>query len=191
MSTASLTTQGREKVNMVMGLRTKNNCAGEGRWHFIWNQKLRPMNMFMTSQKTLQVGLFITSALDTGKWLAPLPPALPTRKDEHLVYPLNVACFTKLTLLDFTNLITNNRNSQYLISSSLLLVTCLTSNYSSQQPISRSQWTRGLRHELPSPAPTLRSWVRIPLRHGCLCVFCVRFFCFYIVSNETASLIKG
>jgi hypothetical protein len=38
-----------------------------------------------------------------------------------------------------------------------------------------------------SPAPTLRSLVRIPLRHGCLCVFCVRFFCFYIVSNETAS----
>jgi hypothetical protein len=33
----------------------------------------------------------------------------------------------------------------------------------------RSQWPRGL---------TLRSWVRIPLRHGCLCVFCVRFFLF-------------
>jgi hypothetical protein len=53
--------------------------------------------------------------------------------------------------------------------------------------MSRSQWPRGLRHELSSPAPTLRSWVRIPLRHGCLCVFCVRFFCFYVVSNETAS----
>jgi hypothetical protein len=51
----------------------------------------------------------------------------------------------------------------------------------------RSQWPRGLRHELSSPAPTLRSWVRIALRHGCLCVFCVRFFCFYIVWNETAS----
>jgi hypothetical protein len=38
----------------------------------------------------------------------------------------------------------------------------------------RSQWPRGLRHELSSPAPTLGSWVRIPLRHGCLCVFCVR-----------------
>jgi hypothetical protein len=24
-------------------------------------------------------------------------------------------------------------------------------------------------------------------RHGCLCVFCVRFFCFHIVSSETAS----
>jgi hypothetical protein len=43
------------------------------------------------------------------------------------------------------------------------------------------------RHELFSPAPTLRSWVRIPLRHGCLCVFCMRFFCFYLVSSETAS----
>jgi hypothetical protein len=45
----------------------------------------------------------------------------------------------------------------------------------------------GLGHELFSPAPTLRSWVRIPLRHGCLCVFCVRFFSFYIISSETAS----
>jgi hypothetical protein len=51
----------------------------------------------------------------------------------------------------------------------------------------RSQWPRGQRHELSSPAPTLRSWVRIPIRHGCLCVFCVRFFCFCIVSSETAS----
>jgi hypothetical protein len=47
--------------------------------------------------------------------------------------------------------------------------------------------SRGLRHELSSSAPTLRSWVRIPLRHGCLCVFCVRFSCFCIVSSETAS----
>jgi hypothetical protein len=42
----------------------------------------------------------------------------------------------------------------------------------------RSQWPRGVRHELSSPAPTLRSLVRILLRHGCLCVFCVRFFLF-------------
>jgi hypothetical protein len=53
--------------------------------------------------------------------------------------------------------------------------------------ISSYFWPRGLRHELSSPAPTLRSWVRIPLRHGRLCVFCVRFFCFYIVSSETDS----
>jgi hypothetical protein len=53
--------------------------------------------------------------------------------------------------------------------------------------LSRSQWPSGLRHELSSPAPTLRSCVRIPLRHGCLCVFCVRFLCFYIASSETAS----
>jgi hypothetical protein len=33
--------------------------------------------------------------------------------------------------------------------------------------VSRSQWPSGLRHELSSAAPTLRSWVRIPLRHGC------------------------
>jgi hypothetical protein len=43
---------------------------------------------------------------------------------------------------------------------------------------SRSQWPSGIGHELFSPAPTLRSWVRIPLRHGCLCVFCERFFLF-------------
>jgi hypothetical protein len=45
--------------------------------------------------------------------------------------------------------------------------------------VSRSQLPSGLGHELFSPAPTLRSWVRIPLRHGCLFVFCVRFFCFH------------
>jgi hypothetical protein len=40
----------------------------------------------------------------------------------------------------------------------------------------RSQCPRGLRHELSSPAPTLRSGVRIPLRHGFLCL---RLFCIY------------
>jgi hypothetical protein len=35
---------------------------------------------------------------------------------------------------------------------------------------SRSQWPRGLRHELSSPAPTLGSWVRIPMF---VCVLCV------------------
>jgi hypothetical protein len=32
------------------------------------------------------------------------------------------------------------------------------------RPIRRSKWPRGLRHELSSPAQTLGSWVRIPLR---------------------------
>jgi hypothetical protein len=48
----------------------------------------------------------------------------------------------------------------------------------------RSQWPRGLRHELSSPAPKLGSWVGIPLRHGCLCVFCVR------IISELKLLIK-
>jgi hypothetical protein len=48
-----------------------------------------------------------------------------------------------------------------------------------KRPPSRSQWPRGLRHELFSPAPTLRSWVRIPLRHGCLCVLCAFFLCLH------------
>jgi hypothetical protein len=52
-----------------------------------------------------------------------------------------------------------------------LLLLCGTWDQSLASPFS---W-----HELFSPAPTLWSWVRIPLRHGCLCVFCVRFFCFY------------
>jgi hypothetical protein len=34
------------------------------------------------------------------------------------------------------------------------------------------------------PAPTLGSWVRIPLAHGCLCVFCVR------IISELKLLIK-
>jgi hypothetical protein len=44
---------------------------------------------------------------------------------------------------------------------------------------------RGLRHELSSPAPTLGSWVGIPLRHGCLCMFCVR------IISELKLLIKS
>jgi hypothetical protein len=33
---------------------------------------------------------------------------------------------------------------------------------------------RGLKHELSSPAPTLRSWVRIPLEAWMyVCLFCV------------------
>jgi hypothetical protein len=40
--------------------------------------------------------------------------------------------------------------------------------------ICRSQWPRGLRHELSSPTPTLGSWVRISLEAGMsVCVYCV------------------
>jgi hypothetical protein len=40
--------------------------------------------------------------------------------------------------------------------------------------LGRSQWWRGLRHELSSPAPTLRSWVRILLEAGMfVCVYSV------------------
>jgi hypothetical protein len=35
----------------------------------------------------------------------------------------------------------------------------------------RSQWPRDLRHEPSSHSRTSRSWVRIPLEHGCLCAF--------------------
>jgi hypothetical protein len=38
----------------------------------------------------------------------------------------------------------------------------------------RSQWPRALRHELSSPAPTLKSWVRIPLESWMsVCVYSV------------------
>jgi hypothetical protein len=49
--------------------------------------------------------------------------------------------------------------------------------------VSRLQWPRGLRHELSSPAPTPRLWGM----DVCVCVFCVRLFCVYIVSSETTS----
>jgi hypothetical protein len=39
---------------------------------------------------------------------------------------------------------------------------------------SRLQWPRGLRHEEPSPAQTLESWVQIPLEaRMCVCVYSV------------------
>jgi hypothetical protein len=38
----------------------------------------------------------------------------------------------------------------------------------------------------PRSAPTLRSWVRIPLRHGCLCVFCVHY-----IESELKLLVKA
>jgi hypothetical protein len=43
---------------------------------------------------------------------------------------------------------------------------------------SRSQWPRCLRHELSSPAPTLRSWVRIQLEAWMfVCVLCAFILC--------------
>jgi hypothetical protein len=44
----------------------------------------------------------------------------------------------------------------------------------------RSQWPRGLRHEMSSPARTLGLWVRIPLK-ACMsvCVYSV-FVLFYV-----------
>jgi hypothetical protein len=43
---------------------------------------------------------------------------------------------------------------------------------------SRSQWPRGLRHELSSPPPTLISWVRIPLEAWMfMCVLCAFILC--------------
>jgi hypothetical protein len=43
---------------------------------------------------------------------------------------------------------------------------------------SRLQWPRGLKHQLFSSAPTLRSWVRIPLeRWMFVCVLCAFIMC--------------
>jgi hypothetical protein len=68
-----------------------------------------------------------------------------------------------------------------------IIIICFTS----QCNISRSQWPSGLGHELFSPAPTLRSWVQIPLRHGCLCVLCAFFLFLQSQVKQPADLIKG
>jgi hypothetical protein len=49
---------------------------------------------------------------------------------------------------------------------------------------SRSQWTRGLRHEPSSPARTLGSWVRIPLKGW-------RSVCVYSVLCVGSGVVKG
>jgi hypothetical protein len=41
----------------------------------------------------------------------------------------------------------------------------------------RSQWPRGLRHEMSSPARTLGSWVRIPLKTWMFVCLCSVFVC--------------
>jgi hypothetical protein len=44
----------------------------------------------------------------------------------------------------------------------------------------RSKWTRGLRHELSSTAPTLRSWVRVPLVAWMF--LCIYYTCMFLLS---------
>jgi hypothetical protein len=51
----------------------------------------------------------------------------------------------------------------------------------------RSQWQRGLRHELSSPARTFVSWVPIPLE---ACV-CARLFCVCVVWGVGSGLATG
>jgi hypothetical protein len=52
----------------------------------------------------------------------------------------------------------------------------------------RSQWPRGLRHELSSPAPTLRSWVRIPLEAWMfVCGLCAFILCLRSLRWQPAS----
>jgi hypothetical protein len=46
-----------------------------------------------------------------------------------------------------------------------------------EEPQSRSQWQRSLRHEASPPARTLGSWVRIHSRHGYLCAFICVVLC--------------
>jgi hypothetical protein len=53
----------------------------------------------------------------------------------------------------------------------------------------RSQWPRGLRHELSSLARTLRSWVRIPLK-AWMYVLCA-FICVCVVLCVGRGLATG
>jgi hypothetical protein len=55
---------------------------------------------------------------------------------------------------------------------------------------SRSQWPRCLRHELPSLALTLGSWVRIPLKAWMFCV-CMCSFCVCVILCLGRSLATG
>jgi hypothetical protein len=49
----------------------------------------------------------------------------------------------------------------------------------------RSQWPRGLKHELSSPARTLGSWVQIPLE-AWMSLCCVVLFCVYVAALRRA-----
>jgi hypothetical protein len=48
---------------------------------------------------------------------------------------------------------------------------------------SRSQWPTGLRYEMSSPARTLGSWVRIPLKAS-MSVLCAFILCFCVVLSK-------
>jgi hypothetical protein len=51
----------------------------------------------------------------------------------------------------------------------------------------RSQWPRGPKHEPSSPARKPGSWVRIPLRYGCLCAFILFvLFCVLVAALRRA-----
>jgi hypothetical protein len=52
----------------------------------------------------------------------------------------------------------------------------------------RSQWSRGVRHEPPSPAPTLGSWGPNPTRGMFVCV---RLFCVCVVLCVGSGLATG
>jgi hypothetical protein len=61
----------------------------------------------------------------------------------------------------------------------------------------RSQWPCGLKHELSSPAPTLNSWVRIPLEAWMfMCVYSltrygIKFYSLCVVMCVGSGLAKG
>jgi hypothetical protein len=55
-------------------------------------------------------------------------------------------------------------------------------------PICQSHWSRSLGHELPSPAQTLESWVRIPFE---ALDVCVRLFCICAVPYAGSALATG
>jgi hypothetical protein len=67
-----------------------------------------------------------------------------------------------------------NEESINLLRHALLIANSCCSNTSKWIDVGRSQWPRGLRHELSSPAQTLRTWVRIPLKAWMLvCIYSV------------------
>jgi hypothetical protein len=71
------------------------------------------------------------------------------------------------------------------------LTTCVLQEYASLIVITgRSQWPRGLRHELSSLDRTLGSWVSVPLTAWMFRV-CMRLFCVYVVLCLGSGLATG